>query len=275
MEIKDTKILPNKKCTREIVNNDTLFNKLGLNNYYCIDLNDSAYPLGGFWDGSDSLYYLDQTFYFCPNGNRTSNCTNISSLKQFLGKEDKIYYNYYYPKLYFSPTNYNQPLQIEYINSYELMSANIIKTKQFFFTNAEISSNKGWIFDSITNSSLITFDNADSQLDYNSDDDLSNINKSSAIFITDIYLMKNYNKYSVSYMKVQDLAAQVGGFMKIMMVFFSIINFYHYKISRDLDVINKIFEFRKLDDKTNKVDDNKRDTLKKFIVKNTACNYIY
>ena len=211
----------------------------------------------------------------CPNCNRTSNCTDISSLKQFKGKEDKIYYNYNYPKLYFSPTNYNQPLQIEYINSYELMSANIIKTKQFFFTNAEISSNKGWIFDSITNSSLITFDNADSQLDYNSDDDLSNINKSSAIFITDIYLMKNYNKYSVSYMKVQDLAAQVGGFMKIMMVFFSIINFYHYKISRDLDVINKIFEFRKLDDKTNKVDDNKRDTLKKFIVKNTACNYIY
>ena len=45
-----------------MVNNDTLFNKLGLNNYYCIDLNYSAYSLGGFWDSTDSLFFYSKPF---------------------------------------------------------------------------------------------------------------------------------------------------------------------------------------------------------------------
>ena len=257
--------IPNTKCTKEMVNNDDIFNKLGLVDFYCIDWKNLDYPLGGFWDATDSLYYIDQIFYFCLDGERSSNCTNISNLKDFFGKKNNIYYNYYYPSMYFSASDYDQPLQREYVNKFEIMSANLYKKKRLFFANSEINSNKGWIFDSISNSNLITYDNSESDIDYHSDNDLNNVNLTSAVYTTAIYLMKNHYLYSLSYMKVQDLAAQVGGFMKILLILFSILNFYNNKFNRDLDIMNKIFEFKKLDDETNKVDKNKREALKDFI----------
>ena len=268
LELNDTVILPNKKCTKKMVNNNDNFENLGLNNYYCIDWTDSPYPLGGYWDSTDSVYSFQQTFLFCPYDNRTSEkCTDFSALKNFLGQSNKIYYSIYYPEVYFSPTNYNQPLQTTLINKYYEISANIYKKNRYFFNEAEINSNRGWIFDSFTNTKLITIDNNNNDIDFLSDDDLKNKNMTSGIYSTAIYLMKNHNSYNISYMKVQDLAAQVGGLIKIIMVFFMIINFFFNQFSRDQDVMNKIFEIKKLEDGKAKVDDMNRVGLKEFISK--------
>ena len=43
---------------------------------------------------------------------------------------------------------------------------------------------------------------------------------------------------------MQDLAAQVGGFIKIIMVVFYGINYYYNIFYRDLDILNIIFEFQ-------------------------------
>ena len=103
---------------------------------------------------------------------------------------------------------------------------------------------------------IISVDNSNSDIDYKSDDDLLNPLISSSIYATTIYLMKNHNKYNISYMKVQDLAAQVGGFMKILMVFCYVISFHLNEFSRDVDVMNKLFEFEK-DEKDKNKDDSK------------------
>ena len=268
--LNDAITLPNKKCTKDMVNNDDLFIKLGLNLYYCIDWTDSPYPFGGFWDGTDSLYNFEQTLYFCPNDNRTSeNCTDFLALKNFLGQANKIYYDIYYSNVYFSPNNYDKALNSRLINSYHEISSNLYKKCRYFFTEAMINSDKGWIFDSITNKTLITIDDTNYDVDFKSDDDLNNKNMTSGIYSTTIYMMKNHDSYNISYMKVQDLAAQIGGFMKIIMVFFVIINFFFNQFSRDLDVMNKIYEIKKLDEK--KLDEMKLPGLKEFMSKRRTC----
>ena len=71
-------------------------------------------------------------------------------------------------------------------------------------------------------------------------------------------------------MKFQDLAAQVGGFMKIVMVFLLLININYNEFRRDIEVINQIFEFKmcpdeKIDEKFSKIE------LNHFLSKRKTC----
>ena len=75
-------------------------------------------------------------------------------------------------------------------------------------------------------------------------------------------------------MKCQDLAAQVGGFMKIIMVFFSIINFMPNKFYRDIEVFNKLFDFEEVIEDPNQNQcklDEKRSAINHILSRNKIC----
>ena len=178
----DKKLLPNKKCTREMVQNENIFNQFGLDNYYCLDWKDSGYPIGGTFDGTDKLYYFEQTLYRCPHDNFTSpNCTNTTFLKNWLGQSSKFYYNIIYPHVYFAPGNYTNPIQIKYKMSFEQLSVNLIKKKRYFFSKVELQQDRGYIFESNYKSNLITLDYTENEIDYKSDDDLNDPSQSTSI----------------------------------------------------------------------------------------------
>ena len=62
---------------------------------------------------------------------------------------------------------------------------------------------------------------------------------------------------------MQDLAAQTGGFMKIVMVFFFVFNYHLNEFNRDVDVMNEIYEFDKeTNDKVSPLTDNNFRTMK-------------
>ena len=54
-----------------------------------------------------------------------------------------------------------------------------------------------------------------------------------------------------------------------------IINFFFNQFSRDQDVMNKIFEIKKLEDGKAKVDDMNRVGLKEFISKRKTCKQYF
>ena len=263
--------MPVKFCTKALVGNDLIFEKLGLQNYYCIDWTDSGTPLGGHWDGADIVYYFEKVFYRCPNDDtNSSKCTNVTFMKDWLGSSNKLFYEIYYPSVYFSPENYTHPLRIELINSIYQITTNLYKKTRFFFSASEIQSDKGVIFPSVTTEKKISMDSSQQDFEFKSDNDLMDSHISSSILATTIYLMRTYNKYSLSYMKLQDLAAQVGGIMKILMVIFLIINFPFKEFQKDIDVLNNIFEFNQ---SQNEINDNKlsKIELNNFLSKKKTC----
>jgi hypothetical protein len=268
----ESKILPNKPCTRDSVQNDEYFDNYGLDNYYCLDWSDSGYPLGGFWDSGDMVYYLEQNIHTCPDGDRKSpNCTDQKTLKKFLGSDNKIYYDIYYPKVFFSPANFTNPIQTTIFNYYQMLSANLYKKNRYYFSENELESDKGWIFADFDKMSLIAYDSLTQDVDYKSDQDMINPDISSSLYATTIYLSKNHDKYILTYMKVQDLAAQVGGFIKILMVFCYIINYNINMFNRDLDVINRLFDFKKTERRERMSIDMDKSTINKFLKKHATC----
>ena len=85
------KFLSTKLCTKELVKDDQMFQQYGLKNYYCIDWLEAGYPLGGYWDSGDWVYYFEKVIYSCPNDEKNStNCTKVETLKNFLGSSNKI-----------------------------------------------------------------------------------------------------------------------------------------------------------------------------------------
>ena len=179
-----------------------------------------------------------------------------------------------YPIVYFDPGNFLYPIQTTYKDYFQQLSANLFKKNRYFFSETESVSDKGLIFPSLDKYSLLTLDYFETDLDYKSVDDLKDPKMSSSIFATTIYLSKNHNRYSLNYMKLQDLAAQVGGFMKIVMVFFFIINYQPNKFYRDIDVFNKLFDFEEVIEDPNqnlsKLDE-KRSSIYHILSRDKTC----
>jgi hypothetical protein len=270
----DEKELPIQSCTRKLVNNDAQYDKYGLNNFYCIDWSLSGYPLGGFWDGSELIYYFEQVFYTCPNDNKTSpDCANQNKIKEFLGSSNKIYYEIYYPQVALSTSNSTNPIHHTAVNYFQMLSPYLYKKNRYFFSEIELKSDKGIIFTDTDYIKLISFDDLTYDIGYLSDSDFFDPNISSGIFATTIYLSKNYNRYNLSYLKIQDVAAQVGGIIKILLILCFCINHYINIFRRDLDVINKMFDFKKFIPYESKILNTDKNTIDKYIKKKTlTCN---
>jgi len=102
----------------------------------------------------------------------------------------------------------------------------------------------GWIFSDIKRQALIGYDKSNSDSDYKVDDNGTNKVVSSGIYATTIYITKDHNKYNLSYIKVQDLVANVGGIIQVLMVICSILSVHMNSFKRDLDVLNSLFIFK-------------------------------
>ena len=152
------------------------------------------------------FYYLEQILFTCPEDDRTSTkCTNSAFLKNWLGSTDKIYYSIIYPQAFFAPTgDSSNPLQVSYVDNIQMLSSNLYKKNRYFFTQSELEIDNGWIFTDKFTSNAITYNSNDFDIDERPDLDQTNMQLSSNIYATTIYFMKNHDKYSMSYMKIQD-----------------------------------------------------------------------
>ncbi len=263
LEIKKMSI---KNCTRDLVQNDYLYDMYGLNQFFCVDFSETGVPLGGFWDSGDMVYYFEKVFYTCPNDNKTSqNCTNQHFIKKLLGSSQKIFYEIIYPTAYLSPSNFTNPIKLTMNKYYQMLSPNLYKKNRYFFAETELFSDKGLIFSESDRMSFIALDNSNNDIDYKSDEDMMDPSISSSLYAITIYLSKNHNKYSLAYMKLQDLAAQVGGIIQILMIICQLLNYNVNSFSRDLDIINSLFELEKPDINLTKLLDLEKSTIGQLI----------
>jgi hypothetical protein len=145
--------------------------------------------------------------------------------------------------LTFSPDSYDNPFSRDLAYSFMQFSVNLYKKKRLFFQQNVLVNDQGWIFPDIFKEGFISLANENYDIDFNYDSEIENPLDNNAIFATTIYLMKNHFVYHMSYMKVQDLAALCGGFMDMVFLLCQLLIFEYNSFSRDIGVINQIFEF--------------------------------
>jgi hypothetical protein len=240
------KIIDVVKCNETYAKVSEFTEKFPVKDYYCMDWSKDNYTFGGHWDGH-YLHYFELKFHFCKDGENFSQiakCTNLKTVKDYFNK--LIYFDIMYPEYYFVPDDLEKPLRISYKDYYYALNINIQKTDRLFFKEVILSDDQGWI---ITDpNEKIMYGAADQKSDFSFyDSSQYGVDGTpSSFYSINFYMQKNYDKIFRSYMKFQDFAAIIGGFMKIVLVIGGLFSFLFNDIIRDEIIYNLLFEYRPL-----------------------------
>jgi len=129
---------------------------------------------------------------------------------------------------------------------------------------AILQDDKGWVFGDVQPTSTLTFDSRTFENDFKSDQDYIDNITSSRLYTFAIYIKKNQDLYYRSYMKIQDLLAQVGGVLKFIMFAFGLLCNYYNKIIREKLLINELFDWEENVSKINEKPIHKKDMKSSF-----------
>lgn len=190
---------------------DQIFEKY---TFFCIDFDEDEYFQNKL--GTQNSTYYTISISFCDYTDDTRNCKATPKFKSF-----NHYLVFAFVDNYIDSYNYENPIS-QYLNSVTYgFSYNVLKTFTYNFQNDLLASNSGWLLDDIINHDNVVFSGLDV------DTNLS-VGESSNNLMNIIIQSNNIRKKtSRSYLKVQELAAKVGGIVNVLYILIYIIS-YHY-----------------------------------------------
>ena len=244
MEIISNLDIPIKKCNNENANIPELNKYFNNEDWYCYDWSLENFTFGGFFDGEYADFFQTM-FFLCPNGETytegKNNCTGLMDYNDYDVSNGGLQISVMYPQFYFVPEDLLNPLRITYKNYYYYFSLETFKIDRFFFNKITLLDDKNWIFEDISEKSIVTYNRISMDQNYN---EIKN-GTSSQFYEMNFYMEKSSQLIKRSYMKIQDVSAKVGGFMKIIMTVCSLIsmlfNYHNFNIS----VFEQLFEYPK------------------------------
>lgn len=194
------------KCSLDMITDVNLSKGRNLSEWFCLNYTDYGLSFGGSWSGK-FVYYWNIEVNNCYE---ESECLSMSELDDTL--KDEVYFSMYYPQYYFSPGNFNQPLSLKYENQYTLLNSDTSFKNTLYFKAYTVEDDRGWIFKDVHSSSVIAFDNLDKSFGFRNKED-----EYKTLYFQSIYFNSDKILFHRNYMKIQELAAMIGGFMKMIM----------------------------------------------------------
>ena len=226
--------IPYKKCVKSEFDNDMLYDKLGLNKSLCFDFGEKGYfEFGGYWDG-EFVDYIYINSLKCKEGSTNKKGIACASEKETQALiSNLLYVSVYIPNILIDPSEYTNPFTLTLINLYSMLDLNIVKNTYLKFIEIQMFSDIGWLIQDIKEHKEISY--YQTTTDYSLQSSLAYDEYYSNYYSSvTLYMVKNIKKYTRVYTKIQNLAAEVGGILKLFTSIMSIlIHFYN----------NSYFEF--------------------------------
>lgn len=236
-----------------------IFNNLPFNNYYCLK-NTSFSLFGTFLN--EEYQYIMLKFYECKNSTLEINDVPNNNGNKILPKAvickpksliDEMlagtFFSLAHTDLTLDPSNYTHPNQIYAGDSYTTVSNKFFKEMHHYLKIINLETDKGWLITDIHRNQYL-------QLDYIKE--MTDFRKAENFLSYTIKLSTRIETYSRSYLKVQNVAANAGGFLKMISIVCLILSYYYNK--------TKFYEFIASELMSEKIDE--RNSLKKFNLRN-------
>lgn len=239
-----SKIIETQPCNNATGNVTEFIQDYNISQWFCPDwLTNYNNSFGGAWD-DDYVFYYSLSIDYCPGNNgysKQGNCTDIDTLSESLLKQG-FYISILYPRYTLDPNNIENPLQIKFVNYYYMLNLALQKTDRVYYKFAHMKDDKGWIFSDIIDRDIITFSRMTSDFKL-FDTKYYELEGNSATFYAMVmYFDRDYDLVFRSYMKFQNLCADVGGCLKIVMTLFGIIAYFHNINSRKNLMYYELFD---------------------------------
>lgn len=242
-----------KKCS-DVQSNSHFFN-LGLKyeDYECINWKGKNLTFGGNMDDASFAEYFAMSFNVCNGFTFSSpNCTDYNVLNEYLSGKSGVIMEIFYPNYHFSPQDLIQPMKIDYTHTLYSLNFNLRKRDRIYFKDAKLLDDQGWILKDVKNTTLHVYSSLEPEYYIFNNADYGKPGISSIFYSMIFYYTKEYDEIQRSFMKFQDLAAIVGGFSKLILMFGNICASLFYSYMRNNIIYSQLFEFQALDHKKEK-----------------------
>lgn len=206
------------ECTREMIEDETnFFDRKEL--IYCPKLKNIT--LGGYWD-TNFIRGMEIDVTQCKEGELNffnEPCGSNSERQKYL--TDKMYFALYFPQVIVNPNSYDRGLQKVIKTNYYMIDPLVQKNPYFFFQESILKTDYGWLLKDEVADNLLGFKH--NYMDIVSQNLLQGGEFSTSLTICSIYMDREINEFRREYNKIQTLAAQVGGVMKLFLTLGSLL----------------------------------------------------
>ena len=200
-----------------------------IENMYCIkNLNESIY--GSFVKEKYSFIYIE--LYECKNTSISQKCKSHNEINNLL---DGSFISIEYQSFSINPKNYKNPNKPCLNEFYTSISHNYYKEIHLYLKKLILKTDNGFIFENINEKKFIQLDYSNDMISFKQNNKHSNFME-----ISIKYSDKNEEIHR-SYLKVQNVISQIGGFINSIYTTFSLINYFFTSGIIYEKIINKIF----------------------------------
>ena len=209
-----------------------------LEDWYCLDLTSEQFNLIQLWRHQISFSFR---LFYCTDGDVTSSsCTPYNKLYDELVIKSKML-NLIVPDYMFDSLDNFSPLRIGYTTFSKPIDLQLIKKMDIFFRRINIVVDSGWLWESLKSLTYITKTSymMDIWKSFTKDQYLAE----KSLYMVDFIFDRKFDSYAISYLKLMELAANVGGFLGIIMFFFQIFSNLYNGHYMKLTLYDKLFDF--------------------------------
>ena len=230
--------------TSMAIENNTYQITVPLSELYCIEMDNLE--MGGSWI-TEFINYIQFDLYYCEDGisyNETNlKCTSFNEIRDFIGNNNSLEIDIYYPVVQFQPTNKTHPIIVIYRNYFYHISRYSNKIDRIFLQENVLTDDLGWILTDEFNNSYWGLDSisGDSYFTGN-ENDLMNEGSNSRIYSFNLYLDPGIIHYKRSYKKLYIIFSDFFPVAYIIFIIMKTIAKLFKKVENNKKMIELLFE---------------------------------
>ena len=241
--------LSSKKCSETAAVNNKDFTSQNLETLQCIDFEElrqlmgssTDVPLWGDWDENhvSALYFEFMSCKFDLEKDDYYDCLSFEEVQRRSGLLDQ-YVAFYLPRFTFRPENVDEPFKVYYESLYFKLSPYTSFYEIYRYGNVKIDDDIGWIFEDFRQ--IKTIEKLSITRSFNfllpSAYETPGAAKPYAL---DLMFGRKQILITRAYMKIQTVAANIGGIMKIIQLTFMAISQLIAKWHMNAELVNRFF----------------------------------
>ena len=168
--------------------------------------------MGGSFN-AEFINYIRLDLYLGENGikydENNDKCTSIDKFDELHGENNAWFFEVFYPKVQFQPTEVGIPVLILYQNYYYIFSKYSNKLDRIYLQEHIIEDDKGWVFNLPRNFSYWSTYSIGGENYYRGETDILKYGSNSRLYSLKIYLNLGITFYTRKYKKLYEILSEI------------------------------------------------------------------
>ena len=241
-----SKILNYKLCNEtSMPNYNNIYQiTIPLNEIYCIEMEDL--DMGGSWI-TEYINYIQFDLYYCQDGidydEKNPNCSSFEKVINYMGENNSLEIDIYYPIVQFQPTNKTFPVIVIYRQYFYHLSRYMNKIDRLFLQEHVLTDDSGWVLKKEKNNSFWGLNSISGDYYFTgNENDLMNEGSNSRAYSINLYLEPGIIHYKRYYKKLYTIFTDFFPIIYIIFIIMKNISKIFKKADSHRKLIELLFE---------------------------------